>query len=96
MDSGATHSFILQATVDCLKLKPKPHHRLWVTEADRKSSECENVVSVVLLLGTGMGNGCLQLLIMCYMSVCYISDNVLYEPGPLERGYTRHQLALGA
>ena len=59
MDSGVTHSFILQATVDHLKLKPKTHQRLWVTVADRKSFECDSVVNIVLLFGTNMGNGSL-------------------------------------
>ena len=62
------HSFILQATVDGLKLKTKPHQRLQVTVANRKSFECESVVSFELLFGTGMGNGSLQLPVMCYMS----------------------------
>ena len=53
------HSFILQATVDRLKLKPKTHQRLRVTMADGESFECDSVVSIVLLLGTSMGNGCL-------------------------------------
>ena len=68
MDSGTTHSFILQAAVDCLKLKPKTHRRLRVTVADGKSFECDSVVSIELLFGTGMGNGSLQLLVTCYMS----------------------------
>ena len=68
MDSGATHSFILQAAVGRLKLKPKTHGRLRVTVADGKSFECDNVVSIELLFGTGMGNGCLQLPVDCYMS----------------------------
>ena len=59
VDSGATHSFILQAAVDRLKLKPKTHRRLRVTVADGKSFECDSVVSIVLLFGTGMGNGSL-------------------------------------
>ena len=59
MDSSATHSFILQTTVDRLKLKPKTHQRLQVTVADGKSFECDSVVSIVLLFGTGMGNGSL-------------------------------------
>ena len=63
MDSGATHSFISQAAVDRLKLKPKTHQRLRVTVADGKSFECNTVVSIVLFFGTGMGNGCLQLLL---------------------------------
>ena len=68
MDSGTTHSFILQAAVDHLKLKPKTHRRLRVTVADGKSFNCDSVVSIVLLFGTGMGNGCLQLLVDCYVS----------------------------
>ena len=53
------HSFILQATVDHLKLKPKTHKRLQVTVADGKSFECDSAVSIELLFGTGMGNGSL-------------------------------------
>ena len=59
MDSGATHSFISQTAVDRLKLKPKTHQRLLVTVADGKSFECDSVVSIVLLFGTGMGNASL-------------------------------------
>ena len=59
MDSGATHSFISQAAVDCLKLKPKTHQRLQVTMADGRSFECDSVVSIELLFGTGMENGSL-------------------------------------
>ena len=59
MDSGATHSFILQDAVDCLKLKPKTHRQLQVTVVDGKSFECDSVVSIELLFGTGMGNGSL-------------------------------------
>ena len=59
MDSGATHSFILQAAVDRLQLKPKTHQSLRVTVADGKSFQCESVVSIELLFGTGMGNGSL-------------------------------------
>ena len=59
MDSGATHSFILQAAVDHLKLKPKTHRRLRVTMANRKSFEYDSVVSIMLLFGTNMGNGSL-------------------------------------
>ena len=62
------HSFILQATVDRLKLKPKIHQRLRVTVADGKSFECDSVVSIVLLFGTSMGKGCLQLPVNCYVS----------------------------
>ena len=68
MDSGATHSFISQAAVDHLKLKPKTHRRLRVTVADGKSFNCDSVVSIELLFGTGMGNGCLQLPVDCYVS----------------------------
>ena len=53
------HSFILQAAVDRLKLKPKTHRRLQVTVADGKSFNCDSVVSIELLFGTGMGNGSL-------------------------------------
>ena len=59
MDSGATHSFISQAAVDRLKLKPKIHQRLRVTVADGKSFNCDSVVSTELVFGTGMGNGSL-------------------------------------
>ena len=59
MDRGATHSFILHAAVDHLKLKPKPHRRLRVTVADEKSFECDSVVNLVLVFGTGVGNGSL-------------------------------------
>ena len=68
MDSGATHSFISQAAVDHLKLKPKTHRRLRVTVADGKSFNCDSVVSIELPFGTGMGNGCLQLPVDCYVS----------------------------
>ena len=77
MDSGVTHSFILQATVDCLKLKPKTHRRLRVTMADGKSFNCDSVVSIVLLSGTGMGNGCLQLPVDCYVSQDLSSEVIL-------------------
>ena len=59
MDSGTTHSFILQAAVDNLKLKPNTHRRLQVTVVDGKSFECDSVVSIELLFGTGVGNGSL-------------------------------------
>ena len=59
MNSGATHSFILQAAVDRLKLKPKTHKRQRVTVAYEKSFECDSVVSLELLFGTGVGNGSL-------------------------------------
>ena len=68
MDSDTTNSFISQAAVDRLKLKPKTHRRLRVTVADGKSFNCDSVVSIVLLFGTGMGNGCLQLPVDCYVS----------------------------
>ena len=68
MDSGATNSFVLQATVDHLKLKPKTHQRLRVTVADGKSFQCDSVVSIELLLRDSMGNGSLQLPVMCYVS----------------------------
>ena len=77
MDSGATHSFISQAAVDRLKLKPKTHRQLRVTVADGKSFECDSVVSIVLLFGTGMGNGCLQLPVDCYVSQDLLSEVVL-------------------
>ena len=77
MDSGATHSFISQAAVDRLKLKPKTHRRLRVTVADGKSFNCDSVVSIVLLFGTGMGNGCLQLLVDCYVSQDLSSEVIL-------------------
>ena len=53
------HSFILQATVDHLKLKTKLHQELQVTVADGKSFNCDSEVSIEFLLGTGMGNGSL-------------------------------------
>ena len=77
MDSGATHSFISQAAVDRLKLKPKTHQRLRVTMADGKSFECNSAVSIVLLFGTGMGNGCLQLPVDCYVSQDFSSEVIL-------------------
>ena len=77
MDSGTTHSFISQAAVDHLKLKPKTHRRLRVTVADGKSSECNSVVSIELLFGTGMGNGCLQLPVDCYVSQDLSSEVIL-------------------
>ena len=77
MDSGATHSFISQAAVDRLKLKPKTHRRLRVTVADGKSFDCDSVVSIVLLFGTGMGNGCLQLPVDCYVSQDLLSEVIL-------------------
>ena len=77
MDSGATHSFISEAAVDRLKLKPKTHQRLQVTVADRKSFECNSVVSIVLLFATSMGNSCLQLLVSCYVSQDLSSEVIL-------------------
>ena len=59
VDSSAMHSFILQAAVDRLKLKPKIHQRLRVTVADGKSFECDSVVNIELLFGNSMGNGSL-------------------------------------
>ena len=77
MDSGAMHSFIWQAAVDRLKLKPKTHRRLRVTVADGKSFDCDSVVSIVLLFGTGIGNGCLQLAVDCYVSQDLSSEVIL-------------------
>ena len=77
MDSGATHSFISQAAVDRLKLKPKTHRRLRVTVADGKSFNCDSVVSIELLFGTGMGNGSLQLPVICYVSQDLSSEVIL-------------------
>ena len=77
MDSGATHTFISQAAVDRLKLKPKTHRRLRVTVADGKSFDCDSVVSIVLLFGTGIGNGCLQLPVDCYVSQDLFSEVIL-------------------
>ena len=45
--------------------------------ADGKSFEYDSVVSIVLLFGTGMGNGCLQLPVDCYMSQDLSSDVIL-------------------
>ena len=36
--------------------------------ADGKSFEYDSVVSTELLFGTGMANGCLQLVVRCYVS----------------------------
>ena len=77
MDSGATHSFISQATVDRMKLKLKTHKRLRITVADGKSFKCNSVVSIVLLFGTGMGNGCLQLPVDRYVSQDLSSEVIL-------------------
>ena len=35
---------------------------------DGKSFNCDSVVSIELLIGTGMGNDCLQLLVDCNVS----------------------------
>ena len=77
MDSGATHSLISQAAVYRLKLKPKTHRRLRITVADGKSFNCDSVVSIELLFGTGMGNGFLQLPVMCYVSQDLSSEVIL-------------------
>ena len=77
MGSGAVHSHILQAAVDRLKLKPKTHRRLRVTVADGKSFDCDSVVSIELLFGSGMGNGCLQLPVDCYVSQDLSSEVIL-------------------
>ena len=45
--------------------------------ADGKSFECDSVVSIVLLFGTGMGNGCLQLPVDCYVSQDLSSEVIL-------------------
>ena len=71
------HSFILQATVDHLKLKHKPHQRLRVTIVDGKSFECDSMVSIVLLFGTGMGNSSLKLPVDCYVSQDLSSEVIL-------------------
>ena len=68
---------MLQATVDRLKLKPKTHRRVRVTVADGKSFNCDSVVSTELLFGTGMGNGCLQLPVDCYVSQDLSSEVIL-------------------
>ena len=77
MYSGATHSLISQAAVDRLKLKPKTHQRLRVTVADGKSFDCDSVVSIELLFGSGMGNGWLQLPVDCYVSQDLSSEVIL-------------------
>ena len=77
MDSSATHSFIWQAAVDHLKLKPKTHQRLQVTVADGRNFECDSMVSIMLLFGTGMGNRCLQLPVNCYVSQDLSSEVIL-------------------
>ena len=71
------HSFILQAAVDHLKLKPNTHRRLRVTVADGKSFNCDSVVSIELHFGTGMGNGCLQLPVVCYVIQDLSSEVIL-------------------
>ena len=71
------HSLILQAAVDRLKLKPKIHQRLRVIVTDGKSFNCDSVVSIELLFGTGMGNGCLQLPVDCYVSQDLSSEVIL-------------------
>ena len=35
---------------------------------DGKSFDYDSVVNIVLLFGTGMGNGCLQLPVNCYVN----------------------------
>ena len=77
MDSSATHSFILQAAVDRLKLKPNTHQRLRVTVVDGKSFNCDSVMSSELLFGNCMGNGCLQLPVDCYVSQDLSSEVIL-------------------
>ena len=71
------HLFISQAAVDRLKLKPKTHRRLRVTVVDGKSFEYDSVVSIVLLFGSGMGNGCLQLPVDFYVSQDLSSEVIL-------------------
>ena len=45
--------------------------------ADGKSFNCDSVVSIELLFGTGMGNGYLQLPVTCYVSQDLLSDVIL-------------------
>ena len=45
--------------------------------ANRKSFDCDSVVSIVVLFGTGMGNGCLQLPVDCYVSQDLSSEVIL-------------------
>ena len=50
--------------------------------ADGKSFDCDSVVSIILLFGTGMGNGCLQLPVDCYVSQD-LSSKVILSPDQL-------------
>ena len=45
--------------------------------ADGKSFEHYNLVSIELLFGTGMENGCLQLPVNCYVSQDLLSNVIL-------------------
>ena len=45
--------------------------------ANGKSFNCDSVVSIELLFGTGMGNGCLQLPVDCYVSQDLSSEVIL-------------------
>ena len=45
--------------------------------ADGKNFNCDSVVSIELLFGTGMGNGCLQLPVDCYVSQDLLSEVIL-------------------
>ena len=45
--------------------------------ADGKSLEYNSVVSIELLFGTGMGNGCLQLPVDRYVSQDLLSEVIL-------------------
>ena len=63
--------------MDHLKLKPKTHRRLRVTVANEKSFNCDSVVSIVLLFGTGMGNSSLKLPVMSYVSQDLSSEVIL-------------------
>ena len=45
--------------------------------ADGKSFQCDSVVSIELLFGTGMGNGFLQLPVDCYVSQDLSSEVIL-------------------